>query len=431
MSAGPRPRSAGLDSGCPSDDHCQDGIVNHNPLLAREKALADVLDAERAEAAGLREALAWYDHLDAESVVADAELHGARLKHELSECRDASEVAEAKARRLRPLTWAWLYPPAFLASAAVRRSRREYREAKATVATCAAQVSTLEAEYSRAVFAAADKHDEADRHRQFDRPAAEARLDEVEAAIANTTPVHEALASRAAVLDEKLGPVVSELERAARDLATLRRKLELARGYMADLDRAADGRARYKIHQATESDLGTGKPSRFINENRGNHDRLERTVKKLEERVRDIVRHEEVAASARKLVVDGSNLCHAGPKKLGLFALRAQRPHLLDGREVIIIFDQSITGVLGIDEPGLRSQLHGAEVHIVGGTTRADKLILQLSADAGTYAVSNDTFSDYPEMHAIKSAKRIHVELLDDRVIIEDLDINVKYSRTR
>lgn len=379
----------------------------------------------------MRDALGWYDRLDVQTAVADAEAHEASVKHDLDEKRKALALAESDVKRLRPLAWASLYLPAYVVFASVRRSPTEYREAKSALAAAATQVSKLEADWGRAVSTVHAQREEADRHRLFDRPASEARLHEVELAIAEATPKYEALKSRASALDTKLARVTSELDQTARELATLGRKLDLAREYKANLDHAADARARYEIHQSAESHLGTGNPGRYISENRGNHERLERTVKKLEDRVRDIVRQEETSASVRKLVVDGSNLCHAGSQRIGLFALRALLPHLLEEWEVTVIFDQNITNVLRIDEPRLRAQLPGATVHIAGGDTKADQLILQLAAEAGSYALSNDKFSDYPEMDAIAGAKRIHIELVDDRAIIQDLDIDIPYSRTR
>ncbi len=409
----------------------QDTGVEYNHLAARARLLADALNAQRLEADGHREQLGWYDQLDPETAVADAEAEAARLERHLDEQRNALEVAKADVKRLRLLTWARLYLPAYIASESVRNSGTAYRKAVAALAGTAARVTAVEAERSRAVTAVAEKRDEVDRHQQFDKTAVVARLGELDADIASATLEYEAFEAKAMILDGKLAPVVSSLLKATHERDDLQDKIDLARGYVAGLDDARDGAARYRIHQAAERDLGNGKPGRFITQNRGNLDRLERDVKKLEHRVRDIVRQDELQTDVRKLVVDGSNLCHAGPEMIGLFALRALRPHLVEGRNVQVIFDATITRVLGKDEQTLQSDLPDVEVHVADSRTNADKLILRLVDEPGAYVLSNDKYRDYPEMKDVVEAKRINVEIIGNRAIVDDLGIDLTFTRVR
>lgn len=405
--------------------------VEYNPLTVQARELSSVLRAQRSEADSNRELLAWYDALDAETAVADAEAAVARLKEKLEGQRTTVAAAQAKIERLRPLAWAQWYFPAYLAFASVRGSGKAYKEAKRELAAAAARVPATESEHLRALEAAAEAHAELERHRQVDRDATTARLRELEDDIASTAPAYEAVAARAVHLEEKLAPVGAALRKVTGELERLRQQLDLAGDYINDLDRASDGRARYAIHKAAELELGTGKPGRFIAQNRGYLDRLERDVGKLEDRVRDIVRQNEIETDVRRLIVDGSNLCHAGSEVVGLFALRALLPHLLKGREVVVIFDATITRLLHKNEAMLKADLPDAQVRVVESKTKADKLILRLADEPGKYVLSNDKYRDYPELKDVVEARLINVEIVGDRAIIDDMGIDVTFSRVK
>lgn len=395
------------------------------------RELAAVLEAQRSEAHSNRELLAWYDGVDVETLVADAESAAVRLEEELRGQRTTVADAQAKVKRLRPLAWAQWYFPAYLVLASVRASGKAYKEAKRELAAAAARVPVVEAEHLRASEVAAEAHAELERHRQVDRDATTARLRELEDDIASTAPLHEALAASAAHLEEKLAPVGAELRKVTGELGRLRQQIDLAREYLYELDRASDGRARYEIHKAAELELGTGNPGRFIAQNRGYLDRLERDAKKLEDRVRDIIRQNEIETDVRKLIVDGSNLCHAGSEVVGLFALRALLPHLLKEREVVVIFDATITRLLHKDEEMLKADLPDVQVRVVDSKTKADKLILRLADEPGVYVLSNDKYRDYPELKDVVEARRINVEIVGNRALIDDMGIDTTFSRVR
>ncbi|WP_137772023.1 MULTISPECIES: hypothetical protein [unclassified Microbacterium] len=403
--------------------------MEYNPFTAQVREQTTFIGTLRAEAAERREHLDWYDSFDPQSALQHAVNEVERISRERAELQETLDDARARMQRARPLTWFRLYPPALLVKH-VRDSGKEFHTSKAIFTTSSARMPELEAEDARAIEAVANQRAEGERHASFDRQAVVERLSALEADIEARTPGLEILNDREERLQEKLAEPLKALTNAQAELRELRQKADLARSYLNDLENAPDSRARAKIHRNSETDLGDDKPSRFIGQTRGRIVQLERQVRKLEERVRGIVR--QGTLDVQTLILDGSNLCHSGAEKIGLFAIRALTPYLLEGREVQVVFDASVVRLLSLSVERLESELSDLQVHVVDDKATADKIILRLASEPGSYVLSNDRFADYPDMPAVVAGRIITVEIIGGRrAIIDDLDIDVSFSRTR
>ena len=69
------------------------------------------------------------------------------------------------------------------------------------------------------------------------------------------------------------------------------------------------------------------------------------------------------------------------------------------------------------------------KVHIVATRNKADKTILELAENSKvTYVVSNDRYSEFSEKKAVVEERIIRHEIVDGRIFIHDLDVNIKYK---
>lgn len=401
--------------------------MEYNPFTAQVRQQCLIIDALQTEASEYRERIAWYDNFDPQAAIHHAEADLARILREETELLTVISEARNRMTRARVFTWLRLYPPALL-NRQVRESGAEFKSSKAVVAAGLLRAPELRAEGECADEALVHQRAEAERHLSINRQVAFDRLRALEADIEARTPDLESLKNRATYLEEKLAEPVRALRTAQAERRDVKQKTALARGYLEDLENAPDSRARAKIHRSAESSIGDDKPSRFIASTKGKLDQLERQILKLEERVRTIVR--QGTMDVRSLILDGSNLCHSGTERIGLFALRALNPYLLEGREVQAVFDASVVQLLGVSVERLKTELSPLPVHVAGDKSDADKVILRLADEPGTYVLSNDRFADYPDMAAVVADRIIGVEIIGGRrAIIDDLDIDIEFSR--
>lgn len=220
-------------------------------------------------------------------------------------------------------------------------------------------------------------------------------------------------------------PLLRERSRIEVDCDAARGKIEQARQLDGKLDRAPNGYERKKIHGRCERELGHGSPARVIRERERLIEGHERTLGKLDDRLRGIARRWE--RDIRTLVIDGSNLCYAGETFIGLHAIEALLPDLIGRYGVTVVFDASIRRKLSMGDAAIPAALAGeAEIIVTLTKTAADETILKLAGDDETVFVpSNDRFLDFPEMAAVASSRLIRHSVTADRVMVEDLGLDL------
>lgn len=363
--------------------------MNYDELSRSVRELTKELAESRANADDLRAQIDWFDGLDPVATEESAEAEVKRLSVELNATQRslATGKEEVKKQRiLRILSW---HPTALLVKQ-VYTSRQLLRIAKAEVAKLTAQVAELDSQHQSAEALLAERRDEAERHRVFDRGAVAERLREVEKAVAETAPVHGDLASRLHAVDAELAPVV------------------------ADLQQAQGGLRRVNSRSATAQ-------------------RLKAREERLEKRIRQIKRKGTMVVET--VIIDGSNLRFDDKNgKIGLFALRPLCAAILETTRLLVVFDATILRQLGYpDEASLKAAMPGVPVKVVSSSTDADEFILDLAEDENTYVLSNDTLPEYESSAAMRGDRVLAVEIVDELrlVRVPMLDLKISYVRER
>jgi hypothetical protein len=102
----------------------------------------------------------------------------------------------------------------------------------------------------------------------------------------------------------------------------------------------------------------------------------------------------------------------------------------LAGRyEMIVVFDASIRPILKMSEGEIAREVgDAATVHVVPTRTKADETVLAVAKGDHAYVVSNDRFVDFQEKVPVREGRIIRHEIVDGRVLIHDLDVDVTFT---
>jgi hypothetical protein len=194
------------------------------------------------------------------------------------------------------------------------------------------------------------------------------------------------------------------------------------------MSRAANGYERAKIHELSKQSLGDPSPRKVKAAKERELDGIDRNIKKLQMRLEAIA--EKSSRVIRRLVIDGNNLCylHSPRKFLGLSALRPLANALVEKYEVMVVFDASIREQLRKNDRQIAECFSNrVRVHIVATDQKADESLLKIASETDDWVVSGDRFGDYPEMPAVKNKRLIRHEILEGKVLLNDLGIAITY----
>ena len=115
---------------------------------------------------------------------------------------------------------------------------------------------------------------------------------------------------------------------------------------------------------------------------------------------------------------------------VGINPLKEVTAELQKRFNVILVFDSAIRKMLMSHNAEIVAQFgSNMKVHIVANKQFADETILDLASNNITsYVISNDRFGDFNEKEVVKNNRMIRHEVVNNRVLIHDLDINVGYA---
>jgi len=434
-----------------------------NPLDAECSAAEGRLNDLRRRLAAVNDDLAWLGSFDSGAAARELELVGLaqsefavraeQLEVRIAALSEAIERLAEGANGLEQLQQAGFNIGRLLAARKQRRStldshRRQRAEAKADLAKVVAERALGESR-------ANEVRTQVERWRTLDACELADESQRLAAEVADAEAVWNQLTARALVVDRAIsGPLLEliELRREAHQLEAeastkagdakrLGSELQLAIALQDKLGRAYDGAARKKVHEDCERQLGVGSPGRAISELRkklnsldrstrdDEHraDRVRRDVAKIEQRIRQLA--ERAAREITALVVDGNNCCYQHSTFIGLAALSPLARALASRYDTTIVFDAAIRGLLGISDDALRASLPGVTVHVVATRAKADETILACARDSTTWIVSNDRFAEFRDKPAVSDHRLIRHEIVSDRVIIHDLDIDEQLTQ--
>lgn len=425
-------------------DDWQDGGMGYNPLKTEVRAQTIALDGLRSTIGSARKQVAWFDAFDGDDVarrIAETETEVARFDDDLLNIRRAVADHRALAAGLRkpiyPAPGSRLVHSPWHLVVNIAFDVREVLKRKKELTRCLAEIEEAEsreldlaADRERALAGIDELHAEIARHSSFDRIAASGRLDELEVQASARSLALAKLTARATGLEQELEAPVAELLRCEQQLKELERRVEEARGFQSRLDATSDNKARYLIHLERERELGPLKLNDIIREANGEMRSLRRTIPKLEDRIRDIVR--DRTRDVQRLVIDGSNVCHENTEFKGLWPLRAVLTHMVGKAEVIVFFDASIVRKLGLQSADqMVPMLRGVNYHVTAPGTPADETILDEAKDSGSYVLSNDVFRDFRDKAAVREDRILRHEIYGRTIKVKGLQLETVYPTSQ
>lgn len=229
-------------------------------------------------------------------------------------------------------------------------------------------------------------------------------------------------------VDAVLEPIMLQIKEITRKIIQATASKERAQSLDHDLSNAENSYERAMTHKICDEEFGTGSPKKVISQKDLELRRLGRDLQKLESRAKSVAK--KAAREIKEIIIDGNNLCYEGDRFVGLEALKAFMPLLVDRYEVTLVFDATIRRALQSSDSKVRKFFESsATVHIVATNAKADETVLDLAGSkATTFIISNDRFSEYGEKSAVKHQRLIRHEIVSGRIFIHDLDISVAYQ---
>ena len=228
-------------------------------------------------------------------------------------------------------------------------------------------------------------------------------------------------------LDVQLRAPLMELEKINSQRISVAADIRRAQSMDDEMSGAANGYERALIHERSKQELGDPSPRKIKVSKERELESIDRNIKKLQTRLEAIA--EKSSRVIRRLVIDGNNLCYLQNQKfVGLSALRPLANALADKYEVLVVFDASIREQLRKGDRQIAECFKdGVRVHIVATGQKADESLLKIACEPDDWVISGDRFVEYPEMPAVKNKRLIRQEILEGKVLVNDLGVDVCY----
>ena len=267
------------------------------------------------------------------------------------------------------------------------------------------------------------------RYRGFDSLQARATITQLDNEMQRLQGVAEEVRKASAHWEAVAGEVYRNWKTTHDQLRATERDIIDAECFIIQLDNAQSSFTKRMVHEDCEIRFGAGQrsPDRILKDRQFHQRKLEREEDKRKRRLRDTLRLLE--NEIRNLVVDGNNLCYlneAGGKRrfIGLVVLKALVPHLAATYGVTLVFDPGIRCQLDMSDNALQAMFPQVRVLVMPPTLTADHPVLAAAEfDVGTYVISNDHYSDYPDMAAVREDRVLHAVIHRDSVQIPQLQV--------
>lgn len=229
-------------------------------------------------------------------------------------------------------------------------------------------------------------------------------------------------------LDAKLSAPSLELKKLELQRSSVASDRSRAQTMDDQMSNAANSYEKAMIHEKCKQAFGDSSPRKIMNAKGRELESLDRNIKKLQMRLDAIA--EKSSRTIRRLIIDGNNMCylHSSRKFLGLSALRPVANSLAEKYEVMVVFDSSIRDQLKKNDRQIVDCFsERVRVHIVAIDEKADETLLKIASEQDDWIISGDRFGEYPEMPPVRDKRLIRHEILEDSVLINDLDVEVRY----
>ncbi|VVP31068.1 hypothetical protein PS865_04363 [Pseudomonas fluorescens] len=267
------------------------------------------------------------------------------------------------------------------------------------------------------------------RYRGFDSLQANATITQLEHDVQRLQGVADEVRKASAHWEAVAGEVYRNWKTTHDQLRATEQDIIDAECFINQLDNAQSSFDKKMVHDDCEDRFGAGQrsPDRVLKDRQFHQRKLKREEEKRMRRLRDTIRLLE--NEIRALVIDGNNLCYlneAGGKRrfIGLAVLKALVPHLAATYGVTLVFDPGIRCQLDMSDNALQAMFPQVRVLVMPPTLTADHPVLAAAEfDVETYVISNDHYSDYPDMAAVREERVLHAVVHRDSVQIPQLQI--------
>jgi hypothetical protein len=266
------------------------------------------------------------------------------------------------------------------------------------------------------------------KYKEHDQLACDAKISGLSIEMGAMSTRLKEVAKQRAELDTQLSAPLAELKKLVSQRNDVAADASRASSLEDQMSRAANGYERAKIHEKSKQTLGDPSPRKVKVAKERELEGIDRNIKKLQTRLEAIA--EKSSRVIRRLVIDGNNLCylHSPRKFLGLSALRPLANTLAEKYEVMIVFDASIREQLRKNDRQISDCFSNRiRVHIVATGQKADESLLKIASEQDDWVVSGDRFGDYPEMPAVKNRRLIRHEILEGKILLNDLGVDISY----
>lgn len=399
--------------------------MDYNPYNTRYESLYRSVSISEKEKATYLERLAWYDSFDADATHA-AVCAGKREEKTLMQSHDAASkdytaerIGLDALREAASLGWD---PRNWFSSA--RREKVKVLEAKeARLSGLKLRQDELQRQINAKNGCIRTQESELERYRNFDKLCEESALRALEFKLESLKADFSAARSLKDKFDEKNKALLAELLALEERRAILQADISEAESFEQRLSAAANPHERWNIHEECKARFNDGSPKQVIRSKSGELEPVDRTIKKLDKRLRELAQH--ASRNIETIVIDGNNLCHAQGVFIGLRALIPVAQDLAKRYRVQVVFDPSIRGLLKMHDRDIARALgDNLKVHIVAKGDEADETILDVAAPENYCVLSNDIFRDFPDKPAVSQQRVVRHKILDGRILIHELDVN-------
>lgn len=229
------------------------------------------------------------------------------------------------------------------------------------------------------------------------------------------------------VLD-KIQPLLKAFQDKENELRRCHSDIDSAKRFIQQLSEASNSYERKMIHLECEEKFDEGSPQKVIDIKQRKKDSLQRDIEKLDQRIcREIIK---LSCEIDSIVIDGNNLCYESSRFVGISPVVALANELAKRFQVVVVFDSGIQGMLKTNEQYIRGVFSkNVSVHIVAPRQPADYTILTY-ADSfpKSWIISNDRFSDFPDLKIVRENRIFRHEIINGRVLVNSLDIDISYD---
>ncbi len=403
--------------------------MDYNPFTQECSRLYRVLERNKREKSKLVDELRWFDSATVSSLFFTLE-GKAKSKNNFQSLTDGigkeinllqAKIEETKSHiktLLNPLNWF---------NDTQKTYRKKLNGLTMELGTKQEYLKTIRKLLSETVDSITEISTEIEKHKNFNRQKVSDQVHRLDQEIVLLEKEYRGVSELKNNADIALRPIIEQINGYESSISAAKAQINKAESFERRLDAADNSYERAMIHQKCEDALDDGSTKKVKSQQERLIRKLERDLEKAKKRAIHI--GEKISRDIKKIVIDGNNMCYEGDRFVGLPPLIKIINELQKKYMVIIVFDSAIRAQVKANDHDIRERFNDIKIHVVATKQLADETILDIaSSDDSCYILSNDRFGEYMEKDVVKNNRLIRHEIVDGKVIIHDLNVNVRYG---